>query len=142
MSAPTHKGKTILDAMKTRWAAITAGSNYNYTYTNLVKISPASPQSEGVYINPGTDDVGDEESSGSISDFTMPVNIDLVQINDTKDAYLMEADILKSTRTDLTWGGLAIHTKHVNSYNNPSDQEGNLIASRRVQLEVLYRVIN
>lgn len=140
MSAPTSKGKQILEAMKTRWDAITTtGINYNYSYAGKVKVSPASPELEGVYINPADDAIDDFESSGTLQDITMNVNVDIVSVNNNTDPFLVEVDILKSTGQDITWGGLAYKTKHTGSVKQPVDQSGNLICSRRINLEVTYR---
>lgn len=139
MSKPISKGEQILEAMKTRFALIATGVDYNYTYAGIVLISPASPQTGGVYINPGSDNIDDSEISMSLQDITMPVNIDLVEINGVMDRYLMEADILKSIAQDKTFGGLCWYLKHTESHNDPANQQGDFVCHRRIVVEVTYR---
>ena len=140
MAKPVAVDEQILDAMKTRFNAITTGSDYNYTYANKVYKKSQSPIDEGVNISKGEENVEQLESSLSLHHCTMMVNIDLIDINaDVDKVPLMEADILKSVGTDITWSGKAFNTKHISSEDNPQDQQGNAVGHRRITLEVQYR---
>lgn len=139
MAKPVAVDEQVLDAMKTRYGAIT-GSEYNFTYANKVFKRAQSPIDEGINITKGDENIEQLESSLSLHHNTMMINIDIVGINNNADNVpLMEADIIKSTGTDITWGGKAYNTKLISKEENPQDQQGNLVAHRRITLEVQYR---
>lgn len=141
MSAPVNAAASFADLLKSRFLLITAGSSYNYTYANLVYTNHAAPLDEGVNILKGTEEKLFQDSSKTYDYCKAPIDIDVMTKNNLKDPDLVVADLLKSIGSNASFTGTAINTEYINTLSNVPDQEGNLIAHRRVQIEVYFRKI-
>jgi hypothetical protein len=139
MSAPTNMAAGFAELLKTRFLLITAGSTYNYTYAGLVEVNAAAGMDEGVNIRKGDEEPLYKDSSKTYEYCKTPIEIDVITKNNLKDPDLVVADLLKSIGTDVFFSGTAINTEYINTLSNVPDQEGNLIAHRRIQIEVHYR---
>ena len=139
MSAPVNKSAVIVELLKTRFAAIVAGSSYNYTYSGLVFTNATAPIDEGININKGNEDLLFKDSSATFEYCKAPVTIDVVTKNNLKDPDLVVADIQKSIGTDTTVSSNAIGIVYLNTQSDVPDQQGNLIAVRRINIEIFFR---
>jgi len=139
MSTPTNSAATFADSLKTRFALITAGAEYNYTYANLVYVNHAAALDEGVNIKKGEEEKLFEDSSKTYHYCRAPIEIDVVTKNGSKNPDLVVADLLKSIASNLSFSNTAINTNYLNTISDVPDQEGNLIAHRRIQIEVIFR---
>lgn len=147
MALPDIKDDTIIAAIKTRLAAITAGSNYYTTFDKVVDNMPGNASFDKDYtkiinIRETNDVLLDEQISDgtTLHDIGLDIDIDVIA-KDAAAANLrkMKADILKSINTDLTWSGNAFHTTYRGSQRNKTDQFGSKIADLTISITVLYR---
>lgn len=135
----------IIEAMKTRFSAITAGTDYYYAYPSVTDwYTGQIPENKSPAIDIKDDEetlLQTQESSESKHDIEMIVNIDIICISKTHfdDIRKMKADILKSINTDLTWGGLAFHTRFISSQRNVVDQMERKVADMRITVGIHFR---
>lgn len=148
MGLPTTKDNDIIQAIKTRLAAITAGAEYNYTYPkvydNHPQIAGILNDSEALALN--IRDVSEEQILGSngtnyYHDCKLGVEIDIIARGSYTAANLrsMKADVLKSIGQGVTWGGLAIYTTYLGAQKNRRDAYGEIISDWTIMIEVQYR---
>lgn len=146
MALPDIKEDTIIGAIKTRLAALTAGSNYYTTFDKVVDNMPANASYDKDYtkiinIRETNDTLLEEqESASTLHDIGLDIDIDVIA-KGTAVANIrkMKADILKSINTDLTWSGNAFTTFYRGSQRNKTDQYGNVIADLTISITVQYR---
>jgi len=144
MSLPATTDNDIIQAMKTRFAAITAGANYHTTFANVYDNNSAlltSAECPAINLLDGDEETLELESSGVLATCKLPVDIDVVMVGSTPaNVRKAKADVIKSIFTDLKWGiANCYDTKIIGVTNNVADQEGNLVANRRIRCEVFYR---
>lgn len=139
MSKPVNKASSFSDTLKTQFAAIVTGNDYNYTYASLVFINSASPIEEGINIKKGEEVPLFKDSSETLEYCKTPVDIDIMTKNNLKDPDLVVADLLKSIGLNKSFSGNAMNTIHVNTLSDVPDQQGNLIAHRRIQIEIYFQ---
>ena len=146
MALPDIKEHTIIEAMKTRFAAITAGANYYTTFDKVVDNMPGNASFDKdftkiINIRETNDTLLEElESAGTLHDIGLDIDIDLIAKGSAAaDIRKMKADILKSINTDLNWSGSAFTTQYKGSQRNKTDQFGNKIADLTISITVQYR---
>lgn len=138
MATATIKDQQIIDAIKAAINTIAAGAEY---YTTLTAYdSEPSPIDDGVNIHEGDEEIIGSVSSGTIHDCRLPVYLDIVLKNaDAANIRKAKADVLKCLYNTNMLGGLAFNIQHIRTETNLLDQNGNLIAHRRIVIEVYYR---
>lgn len=136
----------IIEAMKTRFKAITAGANYYYTYDNVTDwytgTISKTEDSPWIDLKDNEEDLLQvQESSEVLHDIDMLVHIDILVIGKShfENIRKMKADILKSINVDLTWGGLAFHTTYIGSQRNVIDQLARKVADLRITIGIHFR---
>lgn len=147
MAKPSIQDDTIMAAIKTRFEAITSGSDY---YTTFEKVYDNFPnvasivKADAKVIN--LRDVSDEklgeagESSQQLDDIDMLVEIDVfARGTEAANIRKMKADILKNISTDLTWSAAAFHTRYIGSQRNKKDIYGNIISDLTIIIGIQYR---
>lgn len=147
MSLPTLKDDQIIQAIKTRFSAITAGGDYNYSYPKVYDNFPNIAAIEAdtlIAINiRETDEALDgtrELVNDTLHDIRFTVLIDIVGRGYTAaQIRKMKGDIYKSIGQDLTWGGLAFHTEFVNARRNGRDAYGNIISDWTIEIDIIFR---
>lgn len=146
MALPDIKEHTIIEAMKTRFAAITSGANYYTTFDKVVDNMPGNHSYDKdltkiINIRETNDTLLEEQESSSVlHDIGLDIDIDVIAKGSAvADIRKMKADILKSINTDLTWSGNAFYTIYRGSQRNKTDQYGNKIADLTISITVQYR---
>ena len=142
MAKPSIIDQEIIDALKTTIGAIAAGAEYYSTLSGKVYDSNPTPITDGVNLSEGDEEITESESSGTLHDCRLPINIDIVEINaNAANIRKTKADILKAIRlsNNLGLGTKVYDIKHISTAANVPDQQGNLIAHRRILIDVYYR---
>ena len=147
MALPTLQDNQIIQAIKTRFEAIAAGSNYNYTpgkvYDNFPAV--AAIEQEKLYVinlresNESLDGTR-EQANDTFHDIRFTVLIDIIGRGySAAEIRKMKSDVYKSIGQDLTWGGLAFHTEFVNARRNGRDAYDNIISDWTIEIDVIFR---
>lgn len=147
MALPTLKDNQIIQAIKTRFEAITAGSDYNYAYEKVYDNFPGIAAIEGDKLRVlnirETDETlngNRDQSSYPLQDIRLTVLIDIVGRGyNPAELRKMKSDILKSIGQDDTWGGLAIQTYFVSARRNGRDAYENIISDWTIEIDIVYR---
>lgn len=147
MALPNNIDNQIIQAIKTRFESITAGSDYNYTYDKVYDDFPSVAAIEesktkviNIRVNYESLDGTREKANDTIHDIRLTVLIDLIARGySASDVRKMKSDILKSIGQDLTWGGLAFHTEFVNASRNGRDAFDNVISDWTITIDIIYR---
>ncbi|MFA5803671.1 MAG: hypothetical protein WC879_03415 [Melioribacteraceae bacterium] len=142
MAKPSTIDQEIIDALKTTISAIAAGTEYYSTLSGKVYDSSAAPITDGVNLSEGDEEISESESSASLHYCRLPVLIDIVELNaNAANIRKTKADILKAIRLSNNLGltNKVYDIKHISTQANVPDQQGNLIAHRRIQIDVYYR---
>ena len=142
MAKPSIIDQEIIDALKTTIGAIAAGADYYSTLTGKVYDSNPTEITDGVNLSEGDEEITENESSGSLHDCRLPINIDIVELNaNAANIRKTKADILKAIRLSNNLGltTKVWDIKHTGTQANVPDQQGNLIAHRRIMIDVYYR---
>ena len=145
MALPQIKDQEIMEAIKTRFLAITAGADYYTTLAGKVFDNKSTPFDANnlIEINlvDGNEDLLEEQDSAEVyHDLSLDVAIEITLARTAVDnRRKIKADILKSIGTDITWGDLAITTEFLNAENDPTDQMGNKVADLRINISISYR---
>lgn len=143
MGTPTNKKQTILELIKSKFEAVSStGGGYFYSYSEKVFLNKQSPFDKmGVNVQDVSEDFIDEDSSGTLQDDDLIVEIDIVcpSAADIANIYKHEADLLKCIGNNLTWEGNAILTKYISTIRNKTDQVGNKIADQTIRIRIQYR---
>ena len=141
MALPTLYDQIIIDAIKAA-LAVTAGVNYHVTPLKIFDSQPAPiAQDEMPCYNvlDDNDDFLQTDSSQTIDDYTLTGFIDILAA-DAATARKMRADACKVIKANRTWGlANVLDTKIVGIRTNVIDQIGNLVANKRIEIEVQYR---
>lgn len=142
MAKPSIIDQEIIDALKTTIGAIVAGNDYYSTLAGKVYDNNPTPIADGVNLSEGDEEITEVESSGSLHDCKLSVNIDIVEINaNAANIRKTKADVLKAIRlsNNLSLITKVWDIKHTGTQANVPDQQGNLIAHRRIMIDVYYR---
>lgn len=147
MPLPTLKDNQIIQAIKTRFESITAGSEYNYTYDVVYDNFPgvaAIEESKTKIINLRENnealDGTREQANDTLHDIRFNVFIDLIGRGySAAELRKMKSDILKSIGQDLTWGAIAFHTEFVNARRNGRDAFDNVISDWTIEIDIIFR---
>ena len=148
MALPTLTDNLIIQAIKTRFEAITAvGGNYNYAYDKVYDNFPgvAAVEESKVRIinireNNEALDGTRELANDTLHDMRLTVLIDLIGRGYTAaEIRKMKSDIYKSIGQDLTWGALAFHTEFVNARRNGRDAYDNIISDWTIEIDIIFR---
>lgn len=142
MAKPSIIDQDIMDALKTTIGAITLGDNYYSTLSGKVYDTNPAPITDGVNLSEADEEITENESSGSLHDCRLSINIDIVEINaNAANIRKTKADILKAIRLSNNLGltTKVWDVKHTGTQANVPDQQGNLIAHRRLMIDVYYR---
>lgn len=135
------KRETIVQAMKTRFAAITTTGGYHNTLTSKVTIHSRVPVQSGTAVDiRDLDEALEGDLNGIYWDRRLTVEVGLVCDTSTSDTVLRSLleDLWKSVGTDVTWSGNAVDTRPVTS-EIEVDHEERRIAGGKITLEILYR---
>lgn len=147
MALPTLKDNEIIQAIKTRFEAITQGTEYNFTPEKVYDNFPdaAAIEKDKLYIlniretNETLNDVR-EGPSYPLQDIRFTVLIDIITRGYTAaQVRKIKSDIYKSIGQDDTWGGLAIQTYFVNARRNGRDAYENVISDWSIEIDIVYR---
>lgn len=143
MGTPSNPKQTILETIKTKFEAISAvGGNYFYTYSGKVYLNKQTAfESLGINISDANENKLEEDSSGTLWDNDLDVDVDIVCTTAAEMAnlYKYEADIMKCIGANLTWDALAFHTDFINSIRNKADQEGRKVADQTIRIRITFR---
>ena len=143
MGTPTNKKQTILELIKTKFEAVSStGGSYFYSYSGKVFLNKQTAFTVmGVNIQDASEDFLEEDSSGTLHDNELMVDINIVcpTAADIANIYKHEADILKCIGNNLTWEGNALLTKYMNTIRDKTDQLGNKIADQTIRIRIQYR---
>jgi hypothetical protein len=139
MATPINTAADFSETLKTQFSAIAAGVNYNYSYSGLAFVNAASPIAEGINIKKGEEQFLFEDSSSTYHYCKVPIDIDIITKDNLKNPDLVVADLLKSIGLNKSFSGTAIGTAYINTLSDVPDQQGNLIAHRRIQIEIIFR---
>lgn len=139
MSKPVNKAANFSNTLAAQFRAVTIGDDYNYSYTSFVFVNSAAPIEEGINIKKGEEVPLFKDSSETLEYCKTPIDIDVITKNNLKDADLVVADLLKSIGLNKNLSGNAMNTIHITTLSNVPDQQGNLIAHRRIQIEIYFR---
>ena len=149
MALPTLQDDQIIQAIKTRFEAITAvGGNYHYAYEEVYDNFPtgnaAIPETLTRVINiRETNEALDgtrEQANSTLHDIRFTVYIDLIACGySAAEVRKMKSDIYKSIGQDLTWGGLAFHTEFINARRNGRDAYDNIISDWTIEIDIIFR---
>ena len=147
MAKPDITDNTIMAAIKTRFEAITAGSDYYTTFEKVYDNFPnvASIEKANTKIinlrDVSDDKIGEaSEASQQLDDIDMLVEIDVIARGaEAANIRKMKADILKSIGTDLTWSAAAFKTRYIGSQRNRKDIYGNIISDLTITIGIQYR---
>lgn len=147
MALPTLKDNEIIQAIKTRFSAITAGADYNYApekvYDNFPSV--AAIESDKTYIinlRENNESLYDtrEQVNDTLHDISFNILIDIIGRGyNPAELRKMKSDIYKSIGQDLTWSGLAFHTMFVNARRNGRDAYENIISDWTIEIEIIFR---
>lgn len=138
MSKPINISDNLSESLKDQIKAISDLNEYNYTYTKVYTNS-AAPIDEGINITKGEEIKLFKDSSETLEYCKTPIVIDIMDKNKTKNVGLVVSDILKLIGSNHTFSGLAINSEYINTESDVTDQQGNLIATRRINIEVFYK---
>jgi hypothetical protein len=144
MSKPLTPDQSIINAMMARFKAITAGTDYYTTFGNNVFDNKKDPfdasQMPGINLHERNTDPQIDNSQTKHT-CTMSIDIDIVMLEEVDDTAIRQAaaDVLKSIGSDVTWSGLAFNTHHTNTTSDVQNQQGDVVANRRITIEIIYR---
>lgn len=147
MSLPNLKDDQIIQAIKTRFESIVAGSDYNYdfekVYDNLPSVAAIEADKLRVINLRETNEALDgarEQANDTIHDIRFAVFIDLIGRGySPTEIRKMKSDIYKSIGQDLTWGGLAFHTEFISARRNGRDAYENIISDWTIEIDIIFR---
>lgn len=143
MSLPTLHDNLIITAIKTAFEALkTSSANYHVIAKSVFdsNAAPITDAERPAYnISEGDEDFLGEDASSTIHDNKLQVYIDIIA-DSASDCRKMKADAKKIIKANLQWGyNWILTTYYVTTQRNVIDHLGNLIASRRIIIEVQYR---
>ena len=144
MSKSLTPDQAIIDAIMARFKTIAAGDNYYTTFGDNVFDSRTEPLDDselpGITIHDADEPV-EIDNAENFHTCKITVFIDVIVAKNPAASDIRKAknDILKSIGTDITWSGLAVITKHITTASNLVNQQGDLVANRRIQIEITYR---
>lgn len=147
MSLPTLQDDQIIQAIKTRFESITAGSDYNYSFDivydnfpGVAAIEESKTKIINIRENNESLDGTREMANDTLHDIRFTVLIDLIARGYTPaDLRKMKSDIYKSIGQDLTWGALAFNTEFVNARRNGRDAFDNIISDWTIEIDITFR---
>ncbi len=134
------KRETLVQAIKTRFAGISAATGYHNTLTGHVEIWDArAADSLRVNIKDGDEEIVSDLAS-RYWDRRLTVDLEINCDGSTSDTAMraLIEDLWKSIGSDLAWSGSATDTKAISS-KIQTDHEENRITGARLQIEILYR---
>ena len=143
MAKPTAYDALIVAAIKTAFETLkTASAEYNVTAKSVFDSNPA-PIAEGeqpVYnISEADEDLLQQDSSLTYDDNNLQIYVDILATT-AAQCRQMKADAKKLIKANLQWGySWILTTRYITTQRNVIDQLGNLIANRRIIIEVQYR---
>ena len=144
MALPTLHDNLIITAIKTAFDALKVASANYHVIAKSVFDSYAAPITDterpAYNISEGDEDFLQEDASSTIHDNKLQVYIDIIA-DSASDCRKMKADALKIIKANLQWGYTSwiLTTSYVTTQRNAIDHLGNLVASRRIIIEVQYR---
>ena len=143
MAKPTQYDNLIITAIKTAFDALkTSSANYHVVALKVwdSNAAPVTDDERPAYnISEGDEDFLQEDASSTVHDNKLQVYIDIIA-DSPSDCRKMKADAKKIIKANLQWGvNWILTTYYVTTQKNVIDHLGNLIASRRIIIEVQYR---
>ncbi len=143
MSLPTLHDNLIITAIVTAFNTLkTASADYHVVAKKVLdsNVTPVSETERPAYnISEGDEEFLQEDSSSTFHDNRLTVNIDLIA-DSASDCRKMKADAMKIIKANLKWTlNWVLTTRYLTTQKNVIDHLGNLVANRRIIIEVQYR---
>lgn len=141
MAKPTTKKQEVLELIKTKFEAIAAGNDYNYSYANIVSLNKsASFEDTSINIRDDYEEKeGEQESTLTRWSLALYAEVDILcKGSDVANIYKYEADLLKCIGTNFSWEGKTLNTDFISSQRNKVDQLGNRISDMTIRIKINY----
>lgn len=136
------KEQQIVDYLKTIFQTIKTTGGFHTNAGNNVFFDRAEDisQSKLPAINYRLGDNKLEEASSSFAVHTIDQDCEIDMLGRTPEEVIqIYADVIKIIGQNLKLNNLAITVKRGNAYNEPTDQQGNKVADRRLVVIIKYR---
>lgn len=136
------KEQAIVDFLTTIFETVLVANGFHTSAGDNVFYDEAEeiPKKKIPAINFRLADNQPEESTSNTFIHTINQDLEVDMIGLTPEEVTeIYADVLKIIGQNLTLNGLAISVKRGNTYNEPTDQQGNKVADRRLVVTIKYR---
>jgi hypothetical protein len=145
MALPTLHDNLIITAIKTAFETLKTAqaATYHITAKSVFDTNAATivdTERPAYNISEGDEEFLQEDASSTVHDNKIQVYIDLIA-DTVLELRKMKADAMKVIKANLQWGysSWILTTYYVTTLRNVVDHQGNLIADRRIIIEVQYR---
>ena len=143
MSRPTVHDDLIITAVRTAFNVLkTASADYHVVAKKIYdsENAPIGPNDRPAYnIAEGDEQFLQEDASRVYHDNTLQINIDIIA-SSASECRKMKADAMKIIKANLNWGlSWVLESRYLTTQRNVIDHLGNLVAERRIIIEVQYR---